>query len=352
MNLSALKPYLQDLESRVDPATETALEAEWRAFLCGNRVQGPIFSPRRLAAAPTGLEWPKIPINDALEDNGLMALRELASCSAHLAAGDGAPLAIRCNYGTGILPSLFGAEMFILDRRLDTLPTSWPMKGGLSAIRRLVEAEPPDLRAGWGGRVWDLADFFVAALEPYPKLRRFVYVYHPDLQGPMDVCELLWGSSLFLDIHDEPDLLRALLERVTETYERFMDEWLRRFPVRDGVSAHWAVMHRGAIMLRDDSAMNFSPEMFGEFIGPWDGRLLARYGGAIHFCGRGSHYIAQAARLTGLSGINLSQPHLNDMETIYANTVDLGVPLIGFHRPTAEAALAAGRDLRGRVHCG
>lgn len=351
MDRSELQPYLCDLERRVDPAGEAALDAQWRAFLDGRRGDTPIFTPRRPAASPPGIAWPTVPINDALEDSSLMALRELAGASAHLAAGDGAPLAVRCNYGTGILPSLFGAELFFMDRALDTLPTSRPLPGGREAIRRLLDAALPDLRAGWGARVWDMADFFVTLLAPYPKLRRFVQIYHPDLQGPMDVCELLWGSALFLDLHDEPDLLRALLDRVTETYERFMDEWLRRFPVRDGVSAHWALMHRGAIMLRDDSAMNFSPEMFGEFIAPWDGRLLTRFSGAIHFCGRGSHYISQAARLPGLTGIQLSQPHLNDMETIYANTVDRGIPLLNFDRATAESALAAGRDLHGRVHC-
>ena len=54
----------------------------------------------------------------------------------------------------------------------------------------------------------------------------------------------------------------------------------------------------------------------------------------------------------GLTGIQLSQPHLNDLETIYANTVDRGIPLLSYPRAAAEAALAAGRDLRGRVHCG
>jgi hypothetical protein len=39
------------------------------------------------------------------------------------------------------------------------------------------------------------------------------------------------------------------------------------------------------------------------------------------------------------------------MEAIYRNTVDHGVNIIGLARDAAEAALEAGRDLRGRVHC-
>ena len=49
--------------------------------------------------------------------------------------------------------------------------------------------------------------------------------------------------------------------------------------------------------------------------------------------------------------INASQPHLNEMESVYRNTVDKGIKLLGFDRQAAEDALAAGRDLHGCVHC-
>ena len=98
--------------------------------------------------------------------------------------------------------------------------------------------------------------------------------------------------------------------------------------------------------------MNFSPEMFDTFIRPYDARLLAEFGGgAIHFCGRGDHYIESASTMPGLTAIQLSQPPYNDMEQIYRNTVDKGIALLGLDRRAAEATLAAGRDLRGRVHC-
>ena len=55
--------------------------------------------------------------------------------------------------------------------------------------------------------------------------------------------------------------------------------------------------------------------------------------------------------LRGLTAINMSQPEYNDMETIYRNTIDKGIALIGLPRPAAEEALQRGRDLRNRVHC-
>ena len=42
---------------------------------------------------------------------------------------------------------------------------------------------------------------------------------------------------------------------------------------------------------------------------------------------------------------------LQNMERIFSHTVDKGVVLLGLNRAGAEAALARGRNLRGRVHC-
>jgi hypothetical protein len=346
-----LAPFLDDLERRLDPDIEEELLADWRGFLAGRHRDG-LFTPRRRRTAPPGLAWPPVRVNEALEDFDRMALQQLLSCSGALADGWGGILCVRCNYGTGILPTVFGAELFVMDDATNTLPTSRPMPRGADAIRRLAERGVPDLRAGLGGRVFDMARHFQRLFEPYPKIAKHVWIYHPDIQGPMDVCELLWGSDLFTAAYEDPDLLHALLRRVTAAYAAFMDEWERVVPPRRAdESAHWSMLIAGRLMIRDDSAMNFSPEMFDAFIRPYDQALLDRFGGgAVHFCGRGDHFVPSLATLRGLRGINLSQPHLNDMERIFCHTVDRGIPLLGLQRQAAEAARAAGRDLRGRVH--
>jgi hypothetical protein len=155
-------------------------------------------------------------------------------------------MAVRANYGTGIIPTLFGAELFVMDEPLNTLQTTRPL--------------------GW--------------------------------------------------------------------------------------ATHWGMMHAGKIMMRTDSGMNFSPNMYEEFFRPYDQRLLNELGGgAVHFCGRGSHYIASMCSMDRMYAIQLSQPHLNEMETIYRNTVDKGVKLLGFSREYAERTLHEGRNLHGCVHC-
>jgi uroporphyrinogen-III decarboxylase len=163
---------------------------------------------------------------------------------------------------------------------------------------------------------------------------------------------LLWGSGLFVALIETPDLVTQLLELVTETYVQFMRAWTRLVPFEGDYAVHWSLLHKGHIMLRDDSAMNLSPGMFAEFIAPYNQRLLDTFGGgAEHFCGRGEHFISRMCGLRDMHAVAMSQPDWNDMETIYRQTVDRGIKLIGLARTAADQALARGRDLHGQVHC-
>jgi uroporphyrinogen-III decarboxylase len=83
--------------------------------------------------------------------------------------------------------------------------------------------------------------------------------------------------------------------------------------------------------------MNLSPALYEEFALPYDQKLLEHFdGGIVHFCGRGDHYIPVLCRASKLYGINMSQPEYNDMEIIYRNTVDKGIPLLCFSPPVAQ----------------
>lgn len=347
-----IEPYLEDLENRIDASVEDDLLEQWRAFIDG-RLTGGIFSPRRARSAPPKIEWRTISVNEALNDMEAMALQQFSCCSNALEYGGGAIMNVRANYGTCILPSVFGAELFIMDDALNVLPTSFPLSGGVAAIKRILGEGIPDLQTGYGARCFAMGQYLLECLADYPKLSRYVRIYHPDLQGPMDVCELLWGSDLFLALIDHADLVKASLTLITQTYIEFMRAWERVVPPsEDGCAAHWHLLFRGRIMIRDDSAMNLSPAMFDEFIKPYDQKLLRECGGgAIHFCGRGDHYIDRLPSMEGLSAVNLSQPHYNNMEHVFRNTLDRGLLLLGLARHVADDALRRGRDLRGRVQC-
>jgi hypothetical protein len=346
-----MERYLQDLERRIDPQVEEELFQQWKAFAEG-RCEEPVFSPRRPAGAPPSVEWPHVLVNDALGDVEAMALQQLEMCSKALAEGSGALLAVRCNYGTAILPSLFGAELFLMDREIDTLPACRPLPGGSEAVKRLLDRGIPDLNTGQGDAVFAMGRYYRELFKGYSNLARHVYLYHPDLQGPMNVCEMLWGGSLYVDLYDKPELVKDFLSLITQTYIRFMRRWDELVPPLDGFAVHWSMLHRGRIMIRNDAATNLSPAMYEEFVRPCDQRLLDELrGGGIHFCGRGDHFIAKAAGLSGVHAFNITQPHLNDVETVFRNTPDRGIQLLGFDRQIAEQALRQGRDLHGNVHC-
>jgi hypothetical protein len=342
--------YLEDLESRIDPEVEEGLLGQWQQFIGGD-FDGELFSPTRAKIAPPGIEWPYVKVNAALADPEAMLLQQFRTCSEELARGTGGPMCVRANYGTGIMSSLFGARPFTMDEDLDTLPTNWPLEGGKSAIEAVLDRGVPDLRQGLGEKALAMGRLLLQTASGYPRISRYVFTYHPDLQGPLDTCELLWGSQLFLDLYDDPDRVARLLHLVTETYLSFMREWQRIAPACNGYSVHWSMVHRGRIMLRDDSAMNLSAEMFDTFVAPYDGRLLRELGGgAIHFCGKGDHYLSKATALPGVNAIHMTQPEYNDIETVFQSTVDRGICLIGLSAEAARAALDSGRPLRGRVH--
>jgi len=344
-----LESCLEDLEGRIDPDDENRLYQSWLDFV-ENRFQGEFFRPQRKRTCPPGVEWPIVSINSTLEDYDHMALQQYRLCSQQLEKGDGNLLSVRCNYGTSIIPLLFGVQPFIMEERADTLPISHPLND-LDAIRNLITQGVPDLRKGYGERVIAMGKYFKELGTQYPKIGRYVHVYHPDLQGPMDICELVWRSRLFLDVVDHPEIVHDFLGLVTETYTAFMRAWEQVYPFQPDGNVHWGMLHKGTIMLRDDSGMNFSHRMYEKFILPYDQRLLDEFGGgAIHFCGKGDHFIGLLGEMHALQAIQLSQPHLNDMPKVYQHTVDRGIKLIGLDYSAVEQAVQSGIDLKGQVH--
>ena len=50
----------------------------------------------------------------------------------------------------------------------------------------------------------------------------------------------------------------------------------------------------------------------------------------MHYCGKGDHFVPILAKEKALTAINLSQPHLNDMDIIFKAAYDYGKKIIGF----------------------
>ncbi|MDA3960714.1 MAG: hypothetical protein PF961_07980 [Planctomycetota bacterium] len=349
LDLNTLAPWLDELEARIDPAVETALFADWQRFANGQWPHD-TFCPRRPVGSAPAQAWPEHRINAALDDLGLMLLHQLAACSRTLVTGSGELLNVRANYGTGIMPSLWGVEPFRMDDIHNTLPTNRPLPGGKEAIRRIVAAGVPPIDRALVAKCLRFARAWREIAERWPAIGAHVHCYHPDLQGPLDVVELLWGSAVFIDSYDEPALMDAALDLVSDTYCAVIDAWWDCIPRRGDHAVHAGWLHRGHVLLRNDSAVNFSPIMYAEVVAPRDQRLLAHAGGGgIHFCGRGDHFIESMARLPGLAMIHMTQPHLNNMQMILDNTLARGIPLVDLDPEACRELQAGGHSLRGLV---
>jgi hypothetical protein len=346
-----LHACLEDLEARIDEASERSWLQAWRDFWAESNPGGRAFRPPARAAAPPQVCWPEVSVNAALDDLNAMLLQQYRIVSDTLEAGGSTGLNVRSNYGSGIVPTLFGCELFVMEERLNTLPTAIPL-GSAEAVRGRIEAGVPEPTAGLGGRVLEAARRFVELGRRYPKIGRWVRHCHPDLQGPIDVAEVVWGSGIFLAFYEDAGLVDALLDLVTETYVRFLRAWREIVPDRgEGLQPHWNCLQRGLAVLRNDSLMNLSPEMYVRHVRERDQRIFDAFGGegGMHFCGRGDHYIEAMSEMSGLSAVYMSQPEYNDMETIYRCTIDRGIRLALFPAEEALRVEAAGRENLHRI---
>lgn len=346
-----LKLYLEDIERRINPEEEERLEREWLAFADG-KCQTPFFSPSRPVSRPS-VDYPQMLINDAFGREDWMVYQQLKLVSEELESGKGNLLCVRPNYGTGIIPSMFGAEVYYMDAKLDTLPCTRTLADGEDGVRRILEERKVDYSRGLAGNVFRFAQVYAEAIKDYPKIQRYVHVYNPDLQGPFPLADELWGGDIYIAMYEEEELLHDMLGLMTDTYLGFLKKWHAIYPTFDDThSVEWGLLHKGKTIVRNDAVMNISGDMYEEFVMPYDQRILRELTGGVHFCGRGDHYIEHVGALESISCVNMSQPHLNKMDAIYKHTIERGIPIIGMPEAEVLRAKEAGVDLRGLVHSG
>ena len=325
---------LEDIEHRIDPEVEEDFRNQWRGFL-KNEFKGDIFAPRRKKVTKPSFAYPQVHINDAIEDYDLMLQSELCALSYALSNASRTCGLWLGGYGTGTLSSVLGAEIFVVPRELNTPPTT-RVVGNNDRIREIVERGVPNVENGFGKRVFECGEIFAEIFAKYPKISAYVNMFHPDLQGPLDIAELLWGGEMFYAMYDEPELVHGLLSVITEAFTAFMKRWEKIFPLHPEINCYKFYHYLGGILLRCDSAMNLSPDLYREFAVPYDTKLYERFGGgAMHFCGKGDPYIDVLSSVKGLTGVNLAQPEYNDMETIYRHTVDKGIKILTVDRNCA-----------------
>lgn len=246
------------------------------------------------------------PYKEAFEDMEKMMFNELLSAVKTVEIKDFTIPMIRANYGVGIMPSLFGLTCRILE---NNYPWVDHVKS-IDDIKRIIDGGIPDLKNGLGARVFDTHHFFREKLSQYPKCNKYIPIYHPDLQGPFDVAHLIWGPDIYYVLYDEPETVHELLGLITDTYIRFLKEIKKDInDEEEGFCFHWGTLYKGSVVIRDDSPVNLSKDMYLEFVKPYDDKILKGFGkGSIHYCGRADQWIFEMMKSENLEAMNFGQP--------------------------------------------
>ncbi|HSW46884.1 MAG TPA: hypothetical protein VLM89_15085 [Phycisphaerae bacterium] len=340
--IDELKRLLDDLETRLDAWQQrTTHELHARALRFEPVERLPILFQY---PAPADGPFKPFPHREAFNDPRKMLFNELVhafetSICHHHRVGDDLPFTIRANCGTIVIASLFGGRW---EQHNDDPPWARPYES-LDAIRAVFDIDPLDFTRGICPRIIDTYRYYAEALAGCPNVRRCVSTVLPDLQGPFDNAELLRGSEIYIDLIEQPDLVRRLLEHMVRAqvgFARFLEDLIHE--QYDGFCHQHATALPGHILIRNDTPINISPAMYREHVAEHDEAVLSRMGGGgIHFCGKGDHLVPEILKLPSLTAIDLGQPLMNDLDRVYARCAERRIPIVRLR--VSEEEILAGR---------
>ena len=332
-NLDQLNSLLQLIESVIDPARCTAIDERYRNALTYEEVDRPplVVQPKfgsQWALPKPWDEFRRYTYREAFENPAAMMQNMLLDrVVTGLITNDDSPLAVRNDHGTIQIASLLGGQWHFHG---DNYPWVGAL-GSTDAIRELVESDTP---IDWNGGVLhqstETLKFYRRQLRNYPKCQQAVQISLPDLQGPIDTADILWGSEIFLEILGEPELVSALMAKIVDTMTEVAN-YYREFTV-DRLDPVAITQHGyyipGRMLIRNDSAIMVSPATYREMLLPQDRRLVKEMaGGSLHFCGNGEHLIEPMLEIPELGGIDLGEPFLMDVKRIYQMCSQKQVPV-------------------------
>lgn len=251
---------------------------------------------------------------------------------------DDNPLAIRNDHGTIQIASILGGEWTMWQ---DSYPWICHFET-LEKIKKMVKyfyQDETDInQKGILNKSYKTLKFYNDILLKYPKCREAIQISLPDLQGPMDTAEQLWGSEIFYAFYENPELLDRLLAIIVEalllvekeyrkyTYERLFPEF----------STQHGYVIPGRILIRNDSSIMVSPEIYSKHIRCHDEKVLKELGGgSIHFCGNGQHLVIKMLEIPTIRGLDFGESNYMNISYIYKVCSQRKVALTNLN-PTKE----------------
>ena len=272
---------------------------------------------------------------ETYENMEYMLYNELLGCVRSIEIKDDSLPMIRSNYGVGTLPAVFGLKCRIIN---DSMPWVDHLESEYE-IKQLIDKGIPNFNNNMIKRITGTHEFYKETLSKYPKCNSLIKIYHPDFQGPFDVAHLIWGSDIYIAMYDSPQLVHELMELITNTYIQLMKKIKTQInDATENYVYHWGALYKGKIVLRNDSAVNLSKDMYLEFVRPYDEKILKAFdGGSMHFCGRADQWIFDMLETKNMLAINFGymenvifgEEYLNFLHDNKLN--QLKIPIVSYY---------------------
>lgn len=210
-------------------------------------------------------------------------------------------------YGTGVLASGFGVNVKFqdyMDPAVDLPP--------ISDVKQLKDLEPPDpQRDGLMPRVLNT----IRTMREQSDLPVGV----TDCQGPLTTALQIVGyDKMIYWMYDHPQAVHELMQLVTDA----LIDWVKVQKEVAGQSLEDDAYvlgikipgGYGGVWISDDDCVIFGPELYREFVVPYNGRVLKAFGGgSIHYCGTATQHIENYLATEGLTCIqNLNLDKLDE----------------------------------------
>lgn len=320
-----LKPVheeaLRKLDRLIDPEHVARIEA----------IQTAAWSEEELPYLPSIVDtpvpdWPVYPFKECWDDVEKNFITGLANAYTGAVMHDDRLYTLRAEYGVVNIPELFGIHTIITNEGNS-------MSTGLDnseAIRKLVDRGIPDFAKGHGRKVLDYYEYAREVFSGYENLSRFVHFVLPDTQGPFDLACLLWGSDIFVAMHDEPELVKSLISLMAETFSRYNTFMKKAIGEQMDSAYHICGLKlvRGGIRICDDSATLVSGDFYRDFIVRENEKAFAPFkGGWLHYCGNGNHLQPYIRKTAGVNVLHMGNPDMHDLIEIGAGLREHNITL-------------------------
>lgn len=240
------------------------------------------YVPLRFGAAVTDLnDWPEYDWAEQFHDPVKSLYMQMRGLLGFVRSGCDQLPSVRPDMGVVNCMSVMGAG-YVVPEHTKPVVNAYVPKEQLAAF------EVPEDISGLGTlpRVREHMEHHLSALAE-KGLGGLVHVHHCDQQGPFDIAAQARGHEIFIDLYEDPDFVHGLMRKSTEVYvavSKFCKS-INGEPLNAG-SACGFWMENGGLRMCADSDVLISPELWEQFVLPYQIQAFEPFGGGwVHYCG-------------------------------------------------------------------